>query len=68
MSGPLPKRSQLKVWRVFKMFDPELKEFINAVMPGGYDERPDDSRGAAETGILHGSCHSHGNCTTGARP
>jgi len=68
MSELLPKRSHLKVWRVFKMFDPELKEFIDAVMPGGYDERPDKSRGAAGTGILHGSCNSHENCTTGALP
>ncbi len=50
------------------MFDPELKEFIDAVMPGGYDERPDESRGAVTKGIFSGSCHSHGNCTTGARP
>jgi len=64
----LPKRSQLKVWRVFAMFDPELKEFIDAVMPGGYDERPDESRGAVTKGILDGSCHSLGHCTTGARP
>lgn len=68
MCGRLPKRSQPKVWRVFAMFDPELKEFIDTVMPGAYDERPDDSRGAATKGILNGSCHSHENCTTGVRP
>lgn len=68
MSGRLPKRSQPKVWRVFAMFDPELKEFINAVMPGAYDERPDKSWGAAKKRIFSGSCNSRVDCTTGVRP
>lgn len=50
------------------MYDMDLKEFVDAVLPGDEDERPGYRRGVVETGILHGSCHSHGNCTTGARP
>jgi hypothetical protein len=50
------------------MFDPELKEFIDTVMPGPYDERPDKSRGAAKKGIFSGSCNSRVDCTTGVRP
>jgi hypothetical protein len=50
------------------MFDLDLKEFIDAVLPGYEDERPDKSRGAVRGDVFHGSCNSRIDCTTGAFP